>query len=208
VNDPDFSDVIGGSTGPSGRPLAVTAEQLHAITGRVAPGGTAEEINDVVCESKICTNLELAHFIGQFAYECAYFWRYDETVVPGQYEGRISLGNTQPGDGFNFRGRGACQLTGRANYTAFRDWLRAVGAAGLGFEPVDVLTMPEIVSQPPYRWLAAAFFWATHPALRNAANRDDVAGCTSIITGAYRPGEAQGLSARQRMTTRAIEVLG
>jgi S1-C subfamily serine protease len=49
---------------------------------------------------------------------------YSEEIASGAaYEGRSDLGNTQPGDGVRFKGRGYVQITGRNNYNKFGRWL-------------------------------------------------------------------------------------
>lgn len=53
------------------------------------------------------------------------------------YEGRKDLGNTHPGDGVRFKGRGYVQLTGRANYKKMSD---VVG--------VDLIANPEAALRP------------------------------------------------------------
>jgi hypothetical protein len=54
-----------------------------------------------------------------------------------QYEGRADLGNTRPGDGPRFKGRGFVQITGRLNYTK---WARKLG--------IDLVSFPEKAAIP------------------------------------------------------------
>ncbi len=92
------------------------------------------------------------------------------TVYGGEW-GRANLGNTEPGDGWRFRGGGLIQLTGRDNYERF--------AARLG---IGAETAAEFVRTPEGAVASALWFWRGNGLLA-PASRGDVATCTRIING-------------------------
>lgn len=136
------------------------------------------------------TGLRLAHFMGQCAHESGGF-RYMEEIASGQaYEGRADLGNTQPGDGRRYKGRGPIQLTGRANYRAFG---REVG--------IDFEAHPEIVAFPSIGLMAAVRYWNSRN-LNAKADADDLVGITRAINGG-----TNGIEDRRRRTTLAKDLI-
>lgn len=141
----------------------------------------------------IDTPLRMAHFLAQIAHESGEL-RYTEEIASGaSYEGRRDLGNTQPGDGPRFKGRGYIQITGRANYQAYQD---------SGFCVGSVIDRPELLAQSPGRMKSALWFFATHGCLKYA-DLDDPRMVTRKVNGGYN-----GLAQRLHYYRTAKRVFG
>jgi len=136
-----------------------------------------------------------AAFLAQTGHESLSFGLTRELwgPTPAQvgYEGRADLGNTQPGDGFRFRGRGLIQITGRANYAACGE------ALGL-----DFLAHPELLEQPDGASRSAAWFWSRH-GLNAYADDGDFVTLTRRINGG-----TNGLADREARWQTAKTALG
>ena len=104
---------------------------------------------------------------------------------------KSKMGNTQPGDGWRFRGRGLKQLTGRDNYTRF--------GASVGMSAEQAA---EYVATEKGAIESACWFWDANK-LNSLADGDDVTAMTKRING----GDI-GLADRQSRYKNAIEVLG
>jgi putative chitinase len=74
--------------------------------------------------------------------------RQPEKIANRVYADRMGNGNEASGDGWKFRGRGALQLTGKANYEAFAKFLNNN----------EVLTNPDTVATK-YAFESAMFFF-------------------------------------------------
>ncbi len=147
-------------------------------------------LNKAMIDGGINTKERQAAFLAQLGHESVGL-RYMEEIASGAaYEGRADLGNTQPGDGVRFKGRGPIQLTGRSNY-------RAAGEA-LG---IDLEHNPTRAADPDVAFRIAVWFWNSRD-LSSYADRGDFQSITYRINGGYN-----GDASRREYWARAKSVL-
>lgn len=149
-----------------------------------------DPLNDTMMEFGIDTVERETMFLAQVAHESGAF-NYVKELASGQaYEGRKDLGNTEPGDGVRYKGRGLIQVTGKANYKACGD---ALGA--------DFLAQPELLEQPEYAARSAGWFWDSRK-LNAIADKGDFLLLTKRINGG-----TNGYADRQAYLQRAQGVI-
>ena len=152
-------------------------------------------LNRYAAEFGINTPLRWAHYLAQVAHESAQF-RYTKELASGAaYDtGRLArqLGNTpeRDGDGQRFKGRGLIQLTGRANYEAYKK-----------FCGYDVMVNPDLLSKPVGAIRSSMWFWRNRD-LNTLADRDSLREITRRVNGGYN-----GLEERRGYLARAKAVL-
>lgn len=151
-------------------------------------------LTDAMLACGIHTPVRQAAFLAQIGHESQGLLYAREiwgpTPAQQRYEGRVDLGNVQPGDGRRYLGRGFVQVTGRANYR------RAGVALGLPLE-----TRPELLELPQHAARSAGWFWESH-GLNALADAGDFVRITKIINGG-----TNGLAERQALWARAKEAL-
>ena len=165
--------------------LRAAEEDLNAIAPMIQRGMAKRAIN---------TPLRRAHFLAQIGHESGEL-RFKEEIASGEaYEGRQDLGNTEPGDGRRFKGRGLIQLTGRANYAAY----------GKSIDREDeLMENPQIVAEDPELCVDVAGWYWEKRKLNQLADSDDLEAVTRRINGGLN-----GLADRRRLLGRSRAFLG
>lgn len=154
--------------------------------------GLADSLGAAMHEHHISTARRAAMFLAQVAHESGGF-RHRREIAEGEaYEGRRDLGNTQPGDGPRFKGRGFIMVTGRANYAAV--------AAAFG---IQALEQPELLAGSPWAERVAAWWWSTHGCneLAGGGGEESLLAVTRRINGGLN-----GLADRRAYWERALQV--
>ncbi len=177
--------------------IMLTPEILKRIVHRLdndKAQEVAEALDPAMEWADITTPEREAAFIAQVAHESGGF-QYMRELGPDsyfdRYEGREDLGNTEPGDGLRFKGRGYIQITGRYNYTQ----------AGADLD-LDLVNQPEMAETPQVAAYIAAWFW-NRKDLNRFADSGDFITLTRRINGGLN-----GLANRKSYWARAKEALG
>jgi putative chitinase len=116
------------------------------------------------------------------------FVRNPQGLANNVYGGR--MGNTQPGDGWKYRGRGLVHLTGKSNYEAAQ---RATG--------LPLVSNPDLAADPENAVRLAVWYWNSKN-LNVLADADNATGLTRRVNGG-----TIGLADRVERTNRARALL-
>lgn len=179
----------------------LTDSQLQQIMPRLAAAKLTlylPHLNRAMQAYGVDTVPRTAAFLAQLAHESGEFRWMEEIWGPTDPQRRYEppgslaakLGNTQPGDGKRFKGRGPIQITGRFNYTKY--------GALLG---VDLVAQPELAATPEIAFATAGLYWKSN-GLNELADANDFLKITRRINGG-----TNGLADRQKYHARALGVL-
>lgn len=124
--------------------------------------------------------------------------RHPQIIANRIYGNRMGNGNEESGDGWKYRGRGPIQITGKNNYR------RCGEALGIG-----LIEKPELLINPEYGSLSAAWYWDTVNA-NSYADIGDFDGVSDLINKGRKTaakGDAIGYADRLAIYQHALNVL-
>lgn len=155
-------------------------------------------LNAAMARRQINNPKRMAAFLAQIGHESGSLLYVRElwgpTDAQKKYDTREDLGNTPEadGDGFEYRGRGLIQITGRKNYQLCSLVL---------FGDERLLDQPEMLEQPEWAVESAAWYWM-NAGLNELADTGNFKRVTQRINGGFN-----GYDERVRIWARAREVL-
>ncbi|WP_428663021.1 hypothetical protein [Runella sp.] len=175
---------------------SVTTQQVQQVMPKASAKNVTqfvEAFNKVMDIYEINTTNRIAAFLAQVAYETGELYYLEEVGANAgsAYEGRLDLGNTQPGDGIKYNGRGLFMLVGRSNYSTFSNPPK-----------YDLVNHPELLRTVDVATDVACRYWQDRK-LNKLADKEDLPSITKKIRGG-----TNGLQARSNYYFKAKQVFG
>lgn len=173
--------------------IKLTLQQLKAVYKEATEENLnrfLEPLNKAFDEFEINTPQRMRMFLAQIGHESGQL-RYVKELASGEaYEGRADLGNTAPGDGVRYKGRGLLQITGKRNYAL----------VSLALD-LPLLETPEMLEQPLNAVRSAGVFWRNNN-LNALCDLNLFKELTKRINGGYN-----GYADRYKLYQRAFDVI-
>ncbi|ACK68595.1 conserved hypothetical protein [Gloeothece citriformis PCC 7424] len=169
----------------------ISLDQATEIYGRKPTDRQIKDLNECLDRFEINTFPRMTHFLSQTAHESGGLKWMKELASGTAYNGRRDLGNIYSGDGPRFKGAGVIQLTGRANYQAFANFIKDSRV----MEGVNYVSVA-------YPFTSAGFWWHNNKMNALCDRRATVEEVTRRVNGGYN-----GLADRKKYYARAVEVL-
>ena len=138
------------------------ATRMQAIAPDLSPARAADlarHLRTAMARFGITSPAQQAMFVAQTAHETGGYATFRERGTDARHDERYAgrLGNTEPGDGSRYRGRGAIQITGRDAY-------RRIGER-IG---LDLEGHPELAERDDTAFLVSASYWSSRTPPRRA----------------------------------------
>ena len=207
TTDPPKLDTVTSQTLTPPPKKLVSSALLQRVFGikAIVANEWVDQINEACAFAEINTPQRIAAFLAQIGHESGNLKYTREIWGPTKQQLRYergtslakTLGNTEPGDGKRYMGRGLLQTTGRANYRMTRDRLRRY----LGDSVPDFEAQPQLLQEKRWAAITAALYWRERK-LNRFADSGNFYELTRRINGGDN-----GLAHRQALYTAALSIL-
>lgn len=155
-----------------------TLEQLQEMMPNSGDNSAKyyDAIINALTKGDITSCPRMASFLAQIGHESGSLVYTTEIADGSNYEGIADIGNTSPGDGVRYKGRGVIQVTGKYNYQ--------IVSEGLGY---DFVSDPEELANAPWCIDSAVWWWNNHTLspIADGHNQESFDKVTRIINGGY-----------------------
>jgi len=160
------------------------AQTLREVMGNLAGvdyDGLLPAYEQAMRDADINNVNRAAMWAAQLGHESVGLSALEEFASGAAYEGRADLGNTQPGDGVRYKGRGAIMVTGRANYRNLSRWAHAEGMVPT---PTYFEDNPKALQSTEHAFVGAVWYWTVaRPQINAMCDAGNLEGVTRAING-------------------------